>query len=74
MNDLLYYAMNLFPYLVALMQCIMYVFVIILLAKATKPLVNALKAYTNSKKACCCTPEATAPAITPATEEPTPEA
>ncbi|MEG0838373.1 MAG: hypothetical protein RSF33_01035 [Hydrogenoanaerobacterium sp.] len=55
MNDFFYYLMNFFPYLVAIAQCIMYIFVIILLAKVTKPLVAALKAYAVSKNEGCCT-------------------
>lgn len=45
MSDLLYYFMNILPYLVAAVQCVMYIFVIVLIARATTPLVKALKAY-----------------------------
>ena len=45
MQDLFYFTLQFLPYVVALFQGIMYVFVIVLLARATGPLVRALKAY-----------------------------
>lgn len=75
MSDFLYYAMNFFPYFVAVVQCIMYIFVIIFLAKATKPIVNALKTYiANSKKddSCNCNCDCS-PAVPAVDEKPVDE-
>ncbi|WP_312641355.1 hypothetical protein [Hydrogenoanaerobacterium sp.] len=72
MSDFLYYAMNFFPYVVALVQCIMYIFIIIFLAKATGPIVNALKTYIASSKrddACGCSALPVTEAAAPTEEE-----
>ena len=55
MEDLLYYVMNFLPYLIAVVQCVMYIFIIVLIAKVTKPLVALLKAHSAVKAdGCCC--------------------